>query len=281
MARRKTACLKRPAQAWLDAVLSGRTAVSLVHAGHPLYAEPFAYDLRRTIPHHLIYLVLGGACRFTFAHGTERVDPVSLVWVMPGVSYEIDATDDMMPADISDIRFSVREDDRELRLAEDFLHVRQAGRLIEPMELAVSELTVSSPFHAARVRALVALVCSYALDRSEGPARDQARFNNAQQTWLLRYVDKRIDQRLNSALLAQKMGFSRDYFARVFRRTFGLSPRVWLKRRRMQRAVTLLLQPRLRVAEIARRLGYDSHHLFSRQFKQVYRCSPMEWRRKT
>ena len=88
MARRKILRSRLSASAWMDAVLGGDSEVDLVHAGHPLYSEPFAYDLRRTIPYHLVYLVLGGACRFTFKHATVRVDPVSLVWVMPGVSYE-------------------------------------------------------------------------------------------------------------------------------------------------------------------------------------------------
>jgi AraC-like DNA-binding protein len=42
---------------------------------------------------------------------------------------------------------------------------------------------------------------------------------------------------------------------------------------------SLLERSRLNVSQIAQRLGYQSVHLFCRQFKQEYRCSPTEYRR--
>jgi AraC-like DNA-binding protein len=79
------------------------------------------------------------------------------------------------------------------------------------------------------------------------------------------------------AATARKLGLSERQFRRRFTRAAGLSPQVYRRQLRMERACQLLAT--LPVAEVAARLGYADPSVFSRQFSSAMGLAPSSLRR--
>jgi AraC-like DNA-binding protein len=81
------------------------------------------------------------------------------------------------------------------------------------------------------------------------------------------------------AELARKVGMSRSSFAARFTALVGEAPLRYVARVRLQRAAICLRAESIGVAEVARRVGYDSEAAFSRAFKRQFGAAPAEYRR--
>jgi AraC-like DNA-binding protein len=89
-----------------------------------------------------------------------------------------------------------------------------------------------------------------------------------------------IARRWTVELLARAVGLSRPVFARQFTRALGLSPMRYLTQRRMQVAAALLHGSDAALAEVARRVGYESEFAFNRAFKRHYEVPPGVYRQR-
>jgi AraC-like DNA-binding protein len=78
--------------------------------------------------------------------------------------------------------------------------------------------------------------------------------------------------------MAERMGYTPQHFARVFRKFKGTGPKSFLIRTRVERA-KLLLASSHSIGRIADLLGYSDVYFFSKQFKRSTGMSPSEWRR--
>lgn len=80
------------------------------------------------------------------------------------------------------------------------------------------------------------------------------------------------------AELAAEAAGSRSLLDDRFRQVLGRSPIRYLTEWRMHVAEELLASTDLGVAQIARRVGYDSEEAFSRAFKRTHGRAPAHWR---
>jgi AraC family transcriptional regulator len=94
-----------------------------------------------------------------------------------------------------------------------------------------------------------------------------------------RYIHRNIDQPLNRAVLADKLGFSVPHFHRIFTACTGESAASYVRRVRLERAGRKLRMGAVNITEVALAAGYDTHAAFSKAFKQQYGLSPSEFRR--
>ena len=78
--------------------------------------------------------------------------------------------------------------------------------------------------------------------------------------------------------LAMEAAVSRSSLDGRFRDVLGLSPIRYVNEWRMRIAQDLLATTEVTVAEIARRVGYESEEAFSRAFKRAHGQSPSPWR---
>lgn len=82
------------------------------------------------------------------------------------------------------------------------------------------------------------------------------------------------DRDWSVAELARLMGASRSGFAAKFTAAVGETPARYVTQVRMHQARKWMLRDRMRIAEAAQRLGYDSEASFSRAFKRIIGSAP-------
>jgi AraC-like DNA-binding protein len=79
--------------------------------------------------------------------------------------------------------------------------------------------------------------------------------------------------------LARECGLSIRHFSRAFRNTLGLPPHRYLLKSRVEHACRLLLDPRLRLTEVALACGFSDQSHMTRVFRTLVKMSPGAWRR--
>ena len=92
------------------------------------------------------------------------------------------------------------------------------------------------------------------------------------------FVDARYAEPITVEDLAAAAGLSRAHFSRMFRRTFGESPRSYLQSRRLERAAALLRYTDRSVADICVMVGLHSVGTFTTSFARVYGLPPAAYR---
>lgn len=273
---------------WVALVLHPRTRVAISMSGLPFrFVSPQNWDTQEIrLAEHLIYFVASGRCRVVVGGKKLTLGAGDLCWVCPGVSFRFFTE----PGDISPVlrrfRMNVSQDGEAVRLKWDCRVFRDASEAVEWARTLVAEPDQVSQagqtghgglYTLQRAASLAAL---FSISLFEGGRRSSPEPGLPQRACrrISRYVLDRAGERITPATLARLAGFSPDYFSRLFRKSFGTSPREWLLKQRLHYAASLLSESEWRVSEVASRLGYPDLYLFSRQFKKEFGSSPRAWR---
>lgn len=88
------------------------------------------------------------------------------------------------------------------------------------------------------------------------------------------YLEAHYWEKITLAQLARIANLSPPHFCTQFHKAFNHTPIAYLLRYRLAQAAYLLLDRNARVSEVARRVGIDDVHYFSRVFKRQYGESP-------
>lgn len=80
-------------------------------------------------------------------------------------------------------------------------------------------------------------------------------------------------------LLLESTSYSPNHFRRLFKEQCGCSPLQYYNLLKIQKAKELLLQHKsiMTIQEIARQCGFEDPYYFSRLFKKIAGCSPMQY----
>src|SRR5690606_20610731 len=89
----------------------------------------------------------------------------------------------------------------------------------------------------------------------------------------------RLSEDISLDELAAEARLSPYHFARMFKQSVGVPPRVYLTRLRMERSCELLEMTDLPVTEIALEVGYSSNQVLARVFFKHRHMSPSDYRR--
>lgn len=81
--------------------------------------------------------------------------------------------------------------------------------------------------------------------------------------------------------LAHQLGMSNSVFRKRFLAEVGVAPGEYRIRRRLEKAMELLVSTDMQITEIAERLGYYNIYALSAQFKQFAGISPSEFRKRS
>jgi AraC-like DNA-binding protein len=164
-------------------------------------------------------------------------------------------------------------------LLQDFGNTHAFERLMEALlrELADPKPGAKSMIDALLRECLILLL------------REQCHEGSCAQPWLSALAEPRLGQALMAMIerpqagytverLAALAGMSRATFTERFAKRFGLTPIEFLRRRRLERAATLLATTDLPIKRVAAEVGYSSRSYFSRAFHEFYGHWPTDHR---
>lgn len=97
---------------------------------------------------------------------------------------------------------------------------------------------------------------------------------------VLDYIHEHLDEPINVVNLAEKSCWSRWQFQRVFGTATGLTVAQYVRELRLSKAAELLLNTQSKHIDVAILCGFESEISFSRAFKQMFQCSPRDYRQR-
>ncbi len=97
---------------------------------------------------------------------------------------------------------------------------------------------------------------------------------------IVNYIRVHFRSKLSVDDFAENAGISRSSVERLFRKTFGLSPKKYLKKVRIHAACKLLRESQLNLATIASQCGFNDPTALSRDFRTLLKLSPSQYREK-
>jgi AraC-like DNA-binding protein/ligand-binding sensor protein len=94
------------------------------------------------------------------------------------------------------------------------------------------------------------------------------------------YIQQHHAEDISLGQVAKAMNTSVFYFCKMFKKATGINFTDYLSRVRIEKAKNLLLNPNLRISEIAFEVGFQSLTHFNRVFKKIVGQSPTAYRKK-
>lgn len=94
----------------------------------------------------------------------------------------------------------------------------------------------------------------------------------------LELMHARLSEDISLDELAAEAQLSTYHFARMFKRSLGVPPRVYLTRLRVEKACELLERTDMPITQIAFEVGYSSNQVLARVFSKQLHITPSEYR---
>ena len=95
----------------------------------------------------------------------------------------------------------------------------------------------------------------------------------------INYIEQRLDREIRTDDVADAAGFSKYHFQRIFKNETGLALCEYIRKRRLARAASFLLNSNMNVMTIAMSLCFESQESFTRAFKKCYGLPPGQYRK--
>ncbi|MFB6248823.1 MAG: helix-turn-helix transcriptional regulator [Salinibacter sp.] len=140
----------------------------------------------------------------------------------------------------------------------------------------------TEPLYADQVARMLGLRVLKAHTTPEASGLTPQAENGMDERWLQRvkdYVEAHLDADISLEDLAEQAGMSEFHFAHQFKEAEGQPPYRYVVERRMEKAKTLLTDPRNSIAQVAFAVGYSSQSSFTVQFRRHTGTTPGQFRR--
>jgi AraC-like DNA-binding protein/ligand-binding sensor protein len=163
----------------------------------------------------------------------------------------------------------------------------RTAKLVADWGLRVSEAELKSAFYGTRVLAqkqydsMVKLLTIFAEHISLVSNQIAVHQQNSESPVIARakqYINDHQTEELSLGQVAKAVNTSTFYFCKMFKKVTGLNFTDYVSRVRIEKAKNLLLNPNLRVSEIAFEVGFQSLTHFNRVFKKIVGEAPTEYR---
>ncbi len=162
-----------------------------------------------------------------------------------------------------------------------------AAKQVESWGVEVDRSTLRDAYFASRVvpakqhDAVVKLLTIFAQHLSMLSNQVVVQHENAEPPVITRakeYIQEHQTENLRLGHVAKACNTSTFYFCKMFKKVTGINFTDYLSRVRIEKSKNLLLNPNLRVSEIAFEVGFQSLTHFNRVFKKILGQSPTEYR---
>ena len=88
------------------------------------------------------------------------------------------------------------------------------------------------------------------------------------------------DENISISYLSELCDISEPYFRRIFQIEFGYSPAIYIRKKRLEYAYSLLLSGEYSITDTAMLSGFNAPAYFSREFKKEYGYTPKDFFKK-
>ncbi|MEM8422971.1 helix-turn-helix domain-containing protein [Morganella morganii] len=96
---------------------------------------------------------------------------------------------------------------------------------------------------------------------------------------IILWIEHNLDKSLQLDVVAERSGYTKWYFQRIFKRFTDMTLAGYIRRRRLTKAATELRLTTQNIGDIALKYQFDSQQSFARRFKAVFNMTPTEYRR--
>jgi AraC family transcriptional regulator len=155
----------------------------------------------------------------------------------------------------------------------------QAGALYRLLQADVEAGCPCGPLYGELVGAALAVrlahCCAEMADLETRPGNG---LSPASLRRVLEFIEANLDTNVRLNALAAAVGVSAFHFSRLFKQSTGRSPHQYLVGRRLERAKTLLRQPRTTLVEISASTGFADQSHFTKVFRRCVGVTPSEYR---
>ncbi len=139
-------------------------------------------------------------------------------------------------------------------------------------------------FGAVYVQSLSIALASYVSARYGAGAKSEpmlkpASLSNIQRHRIEKFVERELSKNFGLVDLAGLVGYSPDHFSRLFKQSFQQSPYQYVLSRRIEKAMSMLRDEALSIAEIAIACGFSNQGHLTTVFKQRTGTTPGAYRR--
>jgi len=165
--------------------------------------------------------------------------------------------------------------------------VERTGRLIAEWGLVISREKLRNVYCGTRVfsskqyEAMIKLLAIFAEHISVVSNQIMVRRQNSESPVIKRakeFIMENQTEDLSLGQVAKAVNTSTFHFCKMFKKATGLNFTEYVSRVRVEKARNLLLNPNLRVSEIAYEVGFQSLTHFNRVFKKITGRSPSDYR---
>lgn len=94
----------------------------------------------------------------------------------------------------------------------------------------------------------------------------------------INYIENNYMQEISLNDLADFVHLNPEYLSRYFKKHTGINFSNYLTNYRLGKAAILIKETNIKIFEVSLQVGINNFAYFSKCFKEVYGCSPMEWR---
>lgn len=159
-------------------------------------------------------------------------------------------------------------------------HAKKLGVELDPEQTKTAYLAtpVISQKKLEAVTSLLSIFADHLTIKANQIAVQSANAEPPVITRAKQFIRDHHTEDLSLGQVAQAMHTSVFYFCKLFRKATGLTFTEFVSRTRIEKAKNLLLNPNLRISEVAYEVGFQSLTHFNRVFKKITGESPTEYR---
>jgi AraC-like DNA-binding protein len=232
----------------------------------------------RSLDDHLIYYICSGTGNAVVDGHSFNFRPDMFIWLTPGMEHHFwKERSDRGHMVLYHFRFQI-SDNSECDIDPGYIIRSSMHDSRKLVELYYDENQFVNSDSSQRMKSLLYLMLSNCFsnartDKSNNP------FNQAMRQKIFEFTRENLKTRPNVKDMAVRVGLCHDYFSRIFKKSFGVSPSSWLVQERIGAVAEELEYSTRSISEIAYDYGYEDIFFFSKQFKQIKGCSPRKWRK--
>jgi two-component system, response regulator YesN len=92
------------------------------------------------------------------------------------------------------------------------------------------------------------------------------------------YISEHLYEELSLTTLAEMVQFNPSYLSRLYKQATGLTLSDYIIDLKLQKSKEMLLDDKMKIQNIAKKLGFSSHTYFGRSFRKHFGMTPQEFR---